>query len=216
MYNKEVFTKYDYTLNYAIEYPENFSENKKYPVLFFFHGMGEVPGTVDDVIKMCPLKRERLNEDMPFIFVAPACGQDYTWFQNFNYVIDFMKDIIARDYVDEDRVYLSGNSMGGYAAWTMAFVHPELFAAAVICSGGGLYAGVRDRIKFPVRAIHGTADTTVLFRESEMMVERINRAGGQAELIPMEGYDHDVWHDYFDRTETYEWLASHKREKTEN
>ncbi len=212
MYNREVFTKYDYKLNYAIEYPENFSEKEKYPVLFYFHGMGQVPGNLDTVLEACPLRRERLNGELPFIFVVPACGEDYTWFQNFGYVIDFMKDIIAKPFVDEDRVYLSGISMGGYTAWTMAFVHPELFAAAVICSGGGLYAGVRDRIKFPVRAVHGTADTTVLFRESEMMVDRINRAGGQAELIPMEGYDHDVWHDYFDRTETYEWLMSHKKE----
>ena len=93
------------------------------------------------------------------------------------------------------------------------FCSSELFAAAIICSGGGLYGGVRDRIKFPVRAIHGTEDTTVLFRESEMMVERINRAGGQAELVPMDGYGHDVWHDYFDSVEPYEWLLKHRRQK---
>ena len=202
MYNREIFTKHDFKLNYAIEYPDGFSKNKKYPVLFNFHGMGQVPGNIDKVLAGCPLKRERLTADMPFIFVVPACGEDYTWFQNFNYIIDFMKSIIEKDYVDEDRVYLSGHSMGGYTAWTMAFVHPELFAAAIICSGGGLYAGVRDRIKFPVRAIHGTEDTTVLPRESELMVERVNEAGGRAELILMEGYGHNVWTDYFNKTET--------------
>lgn len=212
MWQKESFTKYDYTLNYAIEYPENFSEDGKYPIIFFFHGMGQVPGNVDLVIKTNPLRRDVLSEDMPFIFVVPSCGDDYTWFQNFNYVVDFMKSMIAKDYVDEDRVYLAGNSMGGYTAWTMSFVHPELFAAAVICCGGGLYAGVRDRVKFPIRAVHGTEDTTVLFRESEMMADRINRAGGQVELIAMEGYNHDVWTDTFANPETYEWLLKHKRQ----
>ena len=211
MYQREVFTKHDYVLNYAIEYPEGFSASQKYPVLFYFHGMGNVPGNVDSVLENCPLKRERLTPDMPFIFVVPACGEDYTWFQNFNYVIDFMKGITELDYVDEDRVYLSGHSMGGYTAWTMAFVHPELFAAAIVCSGGGLYAGVRDRISFPVRAVHGTEDNVVLFRESELMVERVNRTGGQAELVQMKGYDHNICHDYFERTEPYEWLLKHKR-----
>lgn len=211
MYKREVYTKHDYKLNYAIDYPRDFSEDKKYPVLFYFHGMGQVPGNIDTVLDACPIKREVVTDDMPFIFVVPSCGEDYTWFQNFNYVIDFMKDIIAREYVDDDRVYLSGISMGGYTAWTMAFVHPELFAAAIICAGGGLYAGVRDRVKFPIRAVHGTADTTVLFRESEMMADRINRAGGHVELIPMEGYDHNVWDDTFSKIETYEWLLKHKR-----
>jgi len=212
MFKKEVFTKHDYTLNYAIDYPDNFSKGEKYPVIFYFHGMGQVPGNVDLVIDTCPVRREYMKEDMPFIIVAPSCGDDYTWFENFNYVVDFMKDIIARDYVDEDRIYLTGISMGGYTAWTMSFVHPNLFAAAIICCGGGLYAGVRDRIKFPIRAVHGTDDTTVLFRESEMMADRINRQGGNVELIPMEGYDHDVWSDYFSNHEPYEWLLKQKRE----
>ena len=211
MYNKDVFEKHDFRLNYAIEYPAGFSENKKYPVIFYFHGMDCVPGNVDKAINSCPLNRKRLTEDTPFIFVVPASGEDYTWFENFNYIFDFMKSITQLGYVDEDRVYLSGHSMGGYTAWTMAFVHPELFAAAIICCGGGLYAGVRDRIKFPVRAVHGTEDTCVLFRESELMVDRINRGGGQAELIPMEGYGHNISRDYFDNTEPYEWLIKHRR-----
>lgn len=211
MYEKKVFTKHDYKLNYAIEYPDGFTENEKYPVLFMFHGMDQVPGNVDTTLDACPLKRERLTPEMPFIFVVPACGEDYTWFENFNYVADFIKSIAEMDCVDEDRVYLSGYSMGGYTAWALSYVHPELFAAAIIFSGGGLYAGVRDRIKFPVRAVHGTDDTTVLFRESELMVERVNLGGGQAELVAMEGYGHDVWHDYLDKTEPYEWLLKHKR-----
>ncbi len=100
MYERKVFNKHEYTLNYAIDFPKDFSEKEKYPVLFFFHGMGQVPGNLDTVLDACPLKREGIDEDMPFIFVVPACGEDYPWFQNFNYVIDFMKDIISQDYVD--------------------------------------------------------------------------------------------------------------------
>ena len=120
--------------------------------------MGEVPGNIDIVLENCPLKRERLTSDMPFIFVVPACGMDYTWFQIFNYVIDFMKSIIELNYVDEDRVYLSGHSMGGYTAWTMAFVHRNflqlrLFAAVADFMAVSATESSSRSVQFMVRKI---------------------------------------------------------------
>lgn len=40
--------------------------------------MGQVPGNVDLMIETNPLRRDVLSEDMPFIFVVPSCGDDYT------------------------------------------------------------------------------------------------------------------------------------------
>ena len=38
--------------------------------------------------------------------------------------------------VDEDRVYLTGESMGGWGVWNVATRHPELFAAISVVHGG--------------------------------------------------------------------------------
>ena len=38
--------------------------------------------------------------------------------------------------VDEDRVYLTGDSMGGWGVWNVATRHPELFAAIAPVFGG--------------------------------------------------------------------------------
>ena len=211
MFTKETYTNGDYTLHYGIDFPNNFSPKNKYPILFYFHGMGNVQTGLDNLIETCPIRRELMPEGAPFIVVAPSCD-DYTWFENFGEVIKFIKSFLAKEYADENRFYLTGSSMGGYTAWTLSYICPELWAAAVICCGGGLYGGVRDRVKFPIRAVHGTADTTVECRESELMADRINRKGGRVELILLEGFPHDVWTHTFSQHETYQWLLLHKKD----
>ena len=67
MFLKKVFRKDDYALNYAVDYPKNFDEGKKYPVIFYLHGMGMVQKGVDFVIRACPVRRERIPDDLDFI-----------------------------------------------------------------------------------------------------------------------------------------------------
>ena len=209
MFTKESFTVDGYTIDFAIDYPKGFDGSGSYPVLFYFHGIGGIYQGVEHVAEFCPARRERMTDDMPFIIVAPAC-MDYTWMGHFSQVIDLIKDIIARPYVDEKRIYLSGSSMGGYTCFMLALHVPELFAAAAVCCGGGIYA-IASNIKFPVRAYHGLQDPVVLHRESEMMVNAINSAGGNAELITYDYCDHDAWTPTFTNHETYRWLLSHTK-----
>lgn len=205
-----MFIKKDgFALNYAIDFPDDFSADKQYPIIFYFHGMENVATGLDNLIETCPIRREYLPRDTSFIIVAPSCD-GYTWFENFNNVICFIKEIRSRQYADKSRIYLTGSSMGGYTAWTLSFICPYLFTAAVICCGRGLYAGVLDRVKFSIRAVHGTSDTTVLYRESELMADRINRASGQVELVLLKGYGHNVWTVTFSDPDTYRWLLRHR------
>ena len=210
MFVTENFKTGDYSLDFAIDYPNNFDKSQKYPVIFYFHGIGGVFQGAEFVAQNCPVRRERMTDDMPFIIVAPAC-MDYMWFENFPSNVEFIKSIIAREYVDEKRVYLSGSSMGGYTSWMLSIMHPELFTAAAICCGGGLYWAA-PRITFPVRAYHGVLDEAVLPRESEIMVEKINAAGGRAELVLYDYAGHDAWTPTFTNIETYKWLLSHKKD----
>ena len=214
-YQKEALTTADggYTLHFAVDYPEDFSPDKSYPVLFYFHGMGGVGQGVDYMAERCPVQRHLIPTDLPDgpapIIIIPSCD-DYMWFENFANVVAFIKSIIARDYVDPARIYISGSSMGGYTCWMLSILHPELFAAAAICCGGGPYWAA-PRITFPVRAYHGKLDQTVYPRESETMVDWINRSGGKAELFLYDGVNHDVWNHAYTNPDTYYWLFSQRR-----
>ncbi len=209
MFKRNVFKKGEYSLNYLIDYPENFSEDNRYPIIFFFHGMGSTRKGMDFLEKNCPLRRERIPKELPFIIVVPSCD-DYMWFENTQNVIAFMRECISWDFVDSARVYLSGASMGGYFSFTLAALHPELFAAAVICCGAGPYFAA-GRIKFPVTVVAGALDDIVLPRESEIMVEKINAAGGNARLIMHDTRGHNVWTPTFSNSEIYRWLYENRR-----
>lgn len=210
MFEKKVFKKDDYTLNYAVDYPENFDANKQYPVVFYFHGMGMVKQGVDYVIEHCPVRRERMPQDLDFIIVAPSCD-DLMWVENFKNIVHFIEYVEDKPYVDKNRCSLTGSSMGGYTCWMLLELHCEMFSCAVICCGGGMYAAVSRNVKVPVIAVHGDSDTVVLCRESEIMVEKINDCGGNAKLIIKKGYGHNVWTDTYSDPETYKWLFANKR-----
>ena len=209
MFEKKVFKRDDYVLNYVVDYPDNFDIHKSYPVIFYFHGMFMVRKGIECVIKVCPVRRERIPKELDFIIVAPSCD-DYMWFENFKNLIHFIEYVESKPYVDENRCSITGSSMGGYTCWLLAVLHPELFCGAVICCGGGMYwAG--GRVSIPVIAVHGDADSTVLCRESEIMVEKVNKSGGNAKLVIKKGYEHDVWTSTYSDPKTYEWLFMNKR-----
>lgn len=194
-------------LSFVIEYPGNFDESKKYPVIFYFHGM--CTESIEKLKNGIPIRRELMTEDMPFIIVAPFC-ECFTWIECFETLTSFVDYIIAKDYVDDKRVYITGSSMGGYTCWAQAVMFPDKFAAAVICCGAGMYFAA-DRIKFPVWAFHGRLDDTVLPRESEIMVERINKSGGNAKLTVVEECGHNVWDVAFTSYDIYKWILSNSK-----
>lgn len=213
MFISELFNENDKRLSYVIDYPDDFDKNKKYPLIFYFHGMGMVRNGIQKVIDCVPVRRERMPKDTSFIIVAPYC-ESFTWIECFETLTAFTDYIIGQDFVDKNRVYITGSSMGGYTCWAQAVMYPEKFAAAVICCGGGMYFAA-NRISFPVWAFHGKLDDTVLPRESEIMVEKMNNSGGNAKLTMVEDCAHSVWEKAFTSHDTYYWLLNNIRNGSE-
>ena len=111
-------------------------------------------------------------------------------------------------YVDETRLHLTGNSMGGYGTWELSTLHPEWIASAMPICGGGIPAFARRMVDVPVRAFHGLCDKTVDPAESLQMAKALNSAGGHAELILFPHLSHSCWNTVYSDEKNYDWLLA--------
>ena len=193
-------------LNYLRFEPADFSENKKYPLIIHFHGAGSRGDNVEILKDQSIMQYANDTKDFPFVMFLPQCSAN-TWFDLFEQLKAFVKTVVALPYVDKNKVFLSGVSMGGYASWQMLMSEPDIFRKAVICCGGGMYWNAA-RIKIPVWAFHGTDDRTVFFEESQKMVNAVNHSGGNAKLTEYKGIGHNCWEKTYSNPEIYKWLLA--------
>ena len=191
-------------LKYLLCTPQSFEENKKYPVIIHFHGAGSRGDDPSMLEQQAIVSYAKNKENFPFVMFLPQCS-DNSWFDVFEQLRCFVKNVITLPYVDENNVYLSGVSMGGYAGWQMLMSEPDIFRKAIICCAGGMYWNAA-RIKTAVWAFHGTDDTTVCIEESRKMVEAVRRSAGNATLTEYNGVKHNCWELTYSNPEIYCWL----------
>lgn len=197
-------------LKYVVRFPDEFSEAERYPVIFFLHGAGT---RGEDLNLLCGNPYFSLTAQkkaFPFVTVAPLCSAD-TWYDLWEQVKKLVGEIAVLPYVDADRIYLMGASMGGYGTWQLAMSMPEVFAAAVPICGGGMYWNAARLAAVPVWAFHGAKDPVVLPEESVKMVDAVNRSGGNAKLTIYPENGHDAWSDTYSNEDVFAWLLQQQR-----
>ncbi|MBQ3125597.1 MAG: prolyl oligopeptidase family serine peptidase [Clostridia bacterium] len=197
-------------LRYIIKYPDGFSEEKKHPVLFFLHGAGTRGTDISKLTGNPFFGIIEQHENFPFICVAPQCSEN-TWFDLWEQLKKLVVEISQFPYVDRERIYVMGASMGGYATWQLAMSMPEYFAAIVPICGGGMYWNAARLVDVPVWAFHGGKDMTVRAEESVKMVDAVNRHGGSAKLTLYPENGHNAWSDTYANMEVFSWLLHQKR-----
>ncbi len=198
-------------LDYLLYLPEGYEDKEAWPLIVFLHGVGERGENIDAVRRQGLPKMIDAGKQLPFVVVSPQCHRRFWWPQIGREVMTLVDEIIETHKVDPSRVYLTGLSMGGYGTWSVGCMFPERFAAILpICGGGEPF--IAETLKdTPVWAFHGDADPVVPLRESQRMVDAINRAGGNARLTIYPGVGHDAWTQTYSNDAVYEWLLSHRK-----
>jgi predicted peptidase len=208
-FEKEIKVKV--RLNYLLFLPEEYtrSPGKQWPLLLFLHGAGESGDDLTKVKLHGPPKIVEKKKDFPFIVVSPQ-SSGRRW--NPDALNALLDDVIANFRVDEDRVYLTGVSMGGFGTWTLATAHPERFAAIAPICGGGNPKDASKLKRLPIWVFHGAKDKTVPLARSEDMVKALKNAGAaEAKFTVYPEAGHDSWTETYDNPELYSWLLSHHR-----
>lgn len=194
-----------------VEYSCDNKENKKLPLIIQLHGAGERGNGKDELSKVDVhgFSKHIKDNDYECMVIMPQCQEGSFWAARVESIGKFIEQIKEEFNVDQDRVYLTGLSMGGYGTWFTAMAYPHIFAAIAPVCGGGMEWNT-DTLTMPVWVFHGTDDTSVSVTQSDEMVRGIKYFGGDVKYTRLEGVGHDVWEHTYDR-ELKEWLLSKKR-----
>jgi predicted peptidase len=158
---------------------------------------------------------------VPQCFQKTKSGTKSTWEPaDLNILMD---DLLKKFPMDPNRVYLTGNSMGGYGCWAWGGQSPERFAAIAPVVGGIGPHGPKDispditkwatnLAHVPVYAFAGGKDRVVPPDRSQKMIAEIRKAGGKLaklKIYPEGG--HNVGQQVYNSEEFYDWIFSHSR-----
>ena len=126
--------------------------------------------------------------------------------------MELLDDVISRYSVDENRQYVGGFSMGGYATWYLITAYPERFAAAVPCCGGSDPAYAKYIKDMPIWTFHSTDDATVKVEATREMVSALRALGSDVKYTEFSNLGHNVWDYAFQSEQVLDWMFAQKNE----
>lgn len=214
-------------LPYRLFIPEHTEPDTRYPLVVWLH---DVMGLGNDNLRQIeytndPGSHVWIEPDTqarhPAFVVAPQCPVGSLWVNFLSrtpsrklWLALELIDSLKRDYpIDTDRIYVVGQSMGGFATWALLAARPDDFAAAIPVAGGGRVAKAHLFAQVPIWVFHGGRDPLVPVHEARRMVDALHKAGGEPRYSEFEHLGHSVgfWQEVFKQPDLVDWLFAQKR-----
>ena len=199
---------------FALWIPKTYSRRKAYPLMVVLHGSDAdhrmIPencfeiherGFRENMILLSPFGRGDID------YAGP--GEADIW--------EAMNWVKERYRVDARRQYLTGLSLGGYAAWQLACEYPEQWAGIAPVCGGGDVKAVAAMKSVPVWCVHGEKDDIVPVENAQRMVDALKLAGGKVRYDELGGWGHNSWGWIYDaerkKDSLAEWFLKQRKTK---
>jgi len=219
---------------YAIYIPENFDATKEYPLVVFLHGalsnhrlglrrvfgkgniQGPEFGTPGFVPPQNDLEVTRFYPELKsvdYIVVAPF-ARGTAGYQGIpeQDVFDMLADVKSKFKIDENRMYLTGLSMGGGGTLWLGLTHPDMWAAiAPVCPAppAGTDELAMNAFNFPVHLFVGDRDG--LMTRSDAWYEMFKENDVDVKYIIYPGIAHNSWEYAYDNGFIFDWFAQFER-----
>ena len=189
--NRLIFTfasELDHTLQcYALRLPKGFDPDRVYPLIVMLHGMGpsDMPTFISYEFNQ-PFNTERPNNSSVFVLEPFGRGNLYYQGAGETDVFEAIADVKKQFNVDEDRTYLTGQSMGGGGTWTVAAHTPDFWAAIAPCCPAFMFSEApwlaNNLAGVPVRFWYGEKDNPKYGENARLAHEALQAAGYTSEI----------------------------------
>ncbi|HOW44240.1 MAG TPA: prolyl oligopeptidase family serine peptidase [Candidatus Aminicenantes bacterium] len=192
---------------------------KKWPLVIFLHGGSRRGSDLKKLYADGIFDQVYRGRDFPFVIAAPQCPEHIRWSTE-NWFENFFREVTGQYRIDRDRVYLTGNSLGGSGTWYLAVKYPEKFAAiAPLCGFTTHMEYIEKNIArlndMPIWAFHGKMDAVVPFEETKKMVRKLEGKNEDLRFTIEPAAGHGIHWQVYPGQELYDWFLKHDRRQAQ-
>lgn len=190
LHTKTVFLKHEgYNRYYKFYVPNDFTQQKTYPVVLILHGGG---GTAKGMVRFTKGRFNKLADNFGFVAVYPN-GFGKSWndggrdtlakarklnIDDVGFIEKVIDDLDSKINVDKNNIFACGISNGGFMVQRLALEIPELIRGIGVVAANlsaDQIAGINQKNPVPVIFINGTSDPLVPYNGGPVMVLKQKR-----------------------------------------
>ncbi len=216
-------------VTYCVQLPPEYDPYRRYPTIIALHGNGTSAEQELDwwagtpvADKMGVRTRQGQAVRQGYIVISPAwlkpnqAGYEASAYEHYT-VTGTLRDACRRFSIDTDRVYLSGHSLGGNAAWDIGVAHPDLWAGVIpIVSAMDEKTFVahytQNAKNLPMYFVFGELDADKLQRSAFHFDRYMRAAKFDTTVVEYLGRGHEDFSDEIQRL--FDWMGRKKRDFT--
>jgi pimeloyl-ACP methyl ester carboxylesterase len=208
-------------VTYCIQLPPEYDPYRLYPTIVTLHGEAatasqQIDWWAGDWSKGGLRTGQAARHG--YIVIAPAWTEEHQ--KSYGYsarehaaVLNSLRDACRRFAIDTDRVYLSGQSMGGDAAWDIGLAHPDLWAGVIpIVAQADRYCTFYwpNAQYVPFYVVAGELDGGKMVKNAHNGLDRWLRRGFNATVVEFRGRGHEDFYEEILRI--FDWMGRFHRD----
>ncbi len=187
------------TIEYNIYVPSNYDDTKTYPVVLALHGSGQMTQPVDMILKRYQMAtiwaKDSEAGKNECIVIAPQAKEQWSVVETIDdttyptgvpsaeniAAYELLQSVKDTYNVDENRIYLTGLSMGGMGSITMVYNHPDEFAALLPDAARDFVGEIDYSVFAPLSGkilyAHAEDDPTCDYASGKAFLDHLTEAG---------------------------------------
>lgn len=199
-YKAYIYNGFAFRLKFPKTYDPTANDGKKYPMIIFFHGRGEVGPITDNEYQLLhggtnfATAVDNGTFDGYVLFMQSQGNWLSGHFQAVKFIIDYM---VKNNKLDLFRVYDNGLSAGGQATWKFMLKYPTYITAALPMSGVATSfasSSSINKLKFtPIWNFQGGKDVNPTPATARTVRDLYSNAGGNYTYTEYADLGHGTW-----------------------
>jgi predicted esterase len=206
-------------VTYCVQLPPEYDPYRPYPTIVTLNGEATTAQQQIDWWAGARGKDGQCNGQAMrygYIVIAPVWTVEHQ--KQYGYsayehaaVLNSLRDACRRFSIDTDRVYLSGHSIGGDAAWDLGLAHPDLWTGVIpiVAQADRYCEHYWENARYvPFYVVAGELDGAKLTKNARDL-DRYLRRGFDTTVVEYEGRGHEDFYDEILRI--FDWMGRFHR-----